>query len=92
MLDKDYEWATEEILKAGLRINGQNPPKVISVLEGGYDLNAIARSSIEHVKVLKRGYYGIIEDEQYARGKDVDSDFHGDPMELISDYLTSLSI
>lgn len=30
--------------------------KLISVLEGGYDLNALALSSVEHVKALKESY------------------------------------
>jgi acetoin utilization deacetylase AcuC-like enzyme len=90
--DSDFEWATEEIFKAGLRINPHQPPKIISVLEGGYDLDAIARSSIKHVKVLKKGYFGILEDEQLSRGKDINLHFNGDAVDALNDYVSSLSL
>ncbi len=90
--ERDFEWATEEILKAGLRINPYHPPKVISVLEGGYDLDAIGRSSISHVEVLKKGYFGVVEDEQLSRGKDIDKHFNGDAVDALNDYIGALSI
>lgn len=92
LVEDDFEWATEEILKAGLRVNPQRPPKVVSVLEGGYDLNAISRCAIKHVEVLKRGYYHILEDEQLSRGKDMERDFHGDAMLALEDYMQSLRV
>lgn len=90
--DRDFEWATEEVLRAGLRINPYSPPKIISVLEGGYDLDAIARSSIEHVEVLKKGYFGIVADEQLSRGKDIDCHYKGDAVDALNDYVSSLSL
>jgi acetoin utilization deacetylase AcuC-like enzyme len=47
--EPDFAWATEEICKvADLHAKG----RVVSMLEGGYDLAALARSVAVHVKVL----------------------------------------
>jgi len=47
--EQDFAWATEEICKvADLHAKG----RVVSMLEGGYDLAALARSVAVHVKVL----------------------------------------
>ena len=62
------------------------------MLEGGYDLDAIARSSIAHVEVLKKGYFGILEDEQLSRGKDIDKHFNGEAVDALNDYVGSLSL
>jgi acetoin utilization deacetylase AcuC-like enzyme len=49
LLEPDFAWATEEILKvADRRAHG----RVVSMLEGGYDLTALARSVAVHVKAL----------------------------------------
>ena len=46
---KDFYEITKRTLKATNRFtNG----KVVSVLEGGYDLNALAESALNHVKAL----------------------------------------
>jgi acetoin utilization deacetylase AcuC-like enzyme len=44
--DEDFEWLTAAILKA------VDPVPVVSVLEGGYDLSALVRSTEAHLKAL----------------------------------------
>ncbi|MBT0571580.1 histone deacetylase family protein [Curvibacter sp. CHRR-16] len=49
LTETDYAWVTEQIVEVAQRhCHGH----VISCLEGGYALNALARSVAEHVKVL----------------------------------------
>ncbi|MGR8933107.1 MAG: histone deacetylase family protein [Gammaproteobacteria bacterium] len=51
LLEDDYRWLTEAILEvAGEYCGG----RVVSVLEGGYNLNALARSVAAHVRALLR--------------------------------------
>lgn len=47
--EPDFAWATEEICKVAAR---HAKGRVVSMLEGGYDLAALARSVAVHVKVL----------------------------------------
>lgn len=49
LVEKDYIWITEHIKALAEKHCGG---KIISVLEGGYALNALARSVVAHVKVL----------------------------------------
>lgn len=49
LLDADYEWVTRKIMEVADR-HAQG--RVVSCLEGGYDLHALARSVGLHVKVL----------------------------------------
>lgn len=49
LTEADYEWVTRELMAVAVR-HAQG--RVISVLEGGYALNALARSAAAHVKVL----------------------------------------
>ncbi|MEW6465507.1 MAG: histone deacetylase family protein [Pseudomonadota bacterium] len=49
LTEADYEWVTRELMSVAMR-HAQG--RVISVLEGGYALNALARSAAAHVKVL----------------------------------------
>jgi acetoin utilization deacetylase AcuC-like enzyme len=47
--EADYRWITQQLVAAADRhCNG----RIVSTLEGGYDLHALARSVGEHVKVL----------------------------------------
>jgi acetoin utilization deacetylase AcuC-like enzyme len=47
--EPDFAWATEKLCEmAALRCRG----RVVSMLEGGYDLNALARSVAAHVSTL----------------------------------------
>ena len=47
--DADYKWVTE-ILKSIARKHGSG--RIVSVLEGGYELHALGRCAMSHVKVL----------------------------------------
>ena len=48
---EDFVWLTEELLAiAGRHAQG----RLVSVLEGGYDLNALAESAATHVESLMR--------------------------------------
>jgi acetoin utilization deacetylase AcuC-like enzyme len=47
--DADFAWATEEVCLVADKICGG---RVVSVLEGGYDLPALARSARAHVQAL----------------------------------------
>jgi acetoin utilization deacetylase AcuC-like enzyme len=52
LLEADFGWATRRIMEvADTSASG----RVISVLEGGYDLEALANSVSEHVMALMRG-------------------------------------
>jgi acetoin utilization deacetylase AcuC-like enzyme len=49
LVEADFLWVTEELAKvAGRHCNG----RLVSMLEGGYDLTALARSAAVHVKAL----------------------------------------
>ncbi len=49
LVEADYAWVTERILEAA---DTWCDGRVVSTLEGGYDLGALARSAAEHVRVL----------------------------------------
>ena len=48
-VEADYEWATRELMQVAEESAGG---RVVSVLEGGYDLQGLARSTAAHVRVL----------------------------------------
>ena len=49
LVEPDFLWVTQELINVADRhCNG----RIVSMLEGGYDLNALARSSAVHVKAL----------------------------------------
>jgi len=48
----DYAWITDQLLGVANRHCGG---RLVSVLEGGYDLNALAASVVVHVRSLMRG-------------------------------------
>ena len=50
--EDDYAWITQEILRVA-RSSCQG--RVVSTLEGGYDLNALAESAAAHVRALMAG-------------------------------------
>jgi acetoin utilization deacetylase AcuC-like enzyme len=50
--EADYIWLTERICEAADRFCGG---RVVSLLEGGYDLRALADSAAAHVRCLMRG-------------------------------------
>jgi acetoin utilization deacetylase AcuC-like enzyme len=47
---EDYAWATRAIVSVA---NGRAGGRVVSSLEGGYDLEALGRSAVAHVKALQ---------------------------------------
>jgi len=47
--EADYAWVTEVILECAVRHAGG---RIVSVLEGGYELQALGRSATAHIKVL----------------------------------------
>ena len=49
LVEADYEWVTQQIMAVARR---HCQGRVISCLEGGYDLSALARSATAHVRVL----------------------------------------
>ena len=47
--EADYAWVTQQLVDVAQRhCHG----RIVSTLEGGYDLNSLARSVLAHVKVL----------------------------------------
>lgn len=49
LLEADFAWVTEKLLQAAAKHSGG---KLVSTLEGGYDLRALASSTGVHVKTL----------------------------------------
>jgi acetoin utilization deacetylase AcuC-like enzyme len=49
LLDEDYAWVTERLLSCASR---QCDGRLVSTLEGGYDLDALATSAAAHVRAL----------------------------------------
>jgi len=49
--EADFVWVTEAICGVAARVCGG---RLVSLLEGGYDLEALARSAAAHVGVLLR--------------------------------------
>ncbi len=51
-VEADYSWATRRLMEIAHRKSGE---RVVSVLEGGYDLQGLARSVAAHVTALMEG-------------------------------------
>jgi acetoin utilization deacetylase AcuC-like enzyme len=51
LIAEDFYWATEQVRAICEMLPGE-PVPVLSVLEGGYDLDAISASAVEHVRAL----------------------------------------
>jgi len=47
--DADYAWVTQQVKAATDRHTGG---RIVSMLEGGYDLSALGRSTVQHLRVL----------------------------------------
>ncbi len=47
--DADYAWVTEEVKRA---TDPHTGGRIVSMLEGGYDLSALGRSVVQHLRVL----------------------------------------
>ncbi len=51
LLDSDYYWITHEIMAVAEQYAGGH---VVSTLEGGYELHALGRAVVQHVRALMR--------------------------------------
>jgi acetoin utilization deacetylase AcuC-like enzyme len=49
LVDADYAWVTGELMQVAAR-HAQG--RIVSMLEGGYELNALGRSAAAHIKAL----------------------------------------
>ena len=49
LVEADYAWITRELMAVAARHSQQ---RVVSMLEGGYNLSALGRSAVAHVRVL----------------------------------------
>ena len=47
--ERDFQWITEQIVSIA---NRYSQGRVVSTLEGGYDLEALARSAQAHIEAL----------------------------------------
>ncbi|HXW27282.1 MAG TPA: histone deacetylase family protein [Xanthobacteraceae bacterium] len=52
LLEADFAWATQKLMEIA---DADAGGRVVSVLEGGYDLEGLARSAAAHVMALMRG-------------------------------------
>ena len=52
LVEADYVWATRKLMEIAQRRCGG---RIVSVLEGGYDLEGLARSVAAHVTALMEG-------------------------------------
>jgi acetoin utilization deacetylase AcuC-like enzyme len=51
LTEADYAWVTRELVAIAERHAGG---RIVSTLEGGYDLSALGRSATEHVRALAK--------------------------------------
>lgn len=49
LVEDDYAWVTEQIMGVAARHAGK---RIVSVLEGGYELHALGRSALAHIRQL----------------------------------------
>jgi acetoin utilization deacetylase AcuC-like enzyme len=49
LMESDYIWVTEQVMAVAQR-HAQG--RIVSLLEGGYDLSSLGRSVAAHIKVL----------------------------------------
>jgi len=49
LVEDDYAWLTRELMKLAAR---HSEKRIVSMLEGGYNLSALGRSAVAHVKTL----------------------------------------
>jgi acetoin utilization deacetylase AcuC-like enzyme len=52
LVEADYAWATRKLMEIARKRGGD---RLVSLLEGGYDLEALARSAAAHVAALMEG-------------------------------------
>ena len=51
LVEADYTWVTEKLVDVAARHAGE---RIVSMLEGGYNLSALGRSAAAHLKVLAK--------------------------------------
>jgi acetoin utilization deacetylase AcuC-like enzyme len=51
-VEADYTWATQKLMEVA---DGSANGRIVSMLEGGYDLQGLSRSAAAHVTALMRG-------------------------------------
>jgi acetoin utilization deacetylase AcuC-like enzyme len=49
LVEADYAWITRELMALAAR---HSQKRIVSMLEGGYNLSALGRSAVAHVKTL----------------------------------------
>lgn len=49
LVEADYVWITEQLMSVALKYGNE---RIVSVLEGGYNLSALGRSTTAHIKAL----------------------------------------
>ena len=49
LLEADYAWITEQVMAVA---RAHAADRIVSVLEGGYNLNALGRSAVAHIRAL----------------------------------------
>jgi acetoin utilization deacetylase AcuC-like enzyme len=49
LVEADYVWMTRELMEVAAR---HSDGRIVSMLEGGYNLSALGRSAVAHVKAL----------------------------------------
>ena len=49
LVEADYVWITEQVMEVAAR---HAEGRIVSVLEGGYDLSSLGRSVAAHIKTL----------------------------------------
>src|SRR6202041_265564 len=52
LVEADYEWMTRELKQVAAR---HSQGRIVSMLEGGYNLSALGRSAVAHVSALSEG-------------------------------------
>ena len=52
LVEADYAWMTQELKQLAAR-HAQG--RIVSMLEGGYNLSALGRSAVAHVRALSGG-------------------------------------
>jgi acetoin utilization deacetylase AcuC-like enzyme len=51
LVESDYTWLTDEVMAVAAR---HADKRIVSMLEGGYNLAALGRSAVAHVRALAR--------------------------------------
>jgi acetoin utilization deacetylase AcuC-like enzyme len=49
LVEADYEWMTRELMAVAAKYSDH---RIVSMLEGGYNLSALGRSAVAHVRSL----------------------------------------